>query len=170
MKAQKGLRSQRSNCGFTLVEIMIVVVIIGLLAAIAIPAFREVKLRTNTKLYMNELRLARDSVEMFVMEHGRWPEDVDPEEVPDSGGDNLFSGYLDDDFWSSTPSIGGRWDYEGSTSGVVPNNGVGISVIDPGDEYIEYLEQVDRSFDDGNLGTGRFQFLKGDRYTLILKE
>jgi type IV pilus assembly protein PilA len=34
---------RRSNPGFTLVEIMIVVVIIGLLAAMAIPAFQKVR-------------------------------------------------------------------------------------------------------------------------------
>ena len=35
--------NNRSKQGFTLVEIMIVVVIIGLLAAMAIPAFQKVR-------------------------------------------------------------------------------------------------------------------------------
>jgi len=45
------MKIQRSTKGFTLVEIMIVVVIIGLLAAMAIPAFQKVR-RSSTKSTM----------------------------------------------------------------------------------------------------------------------
>jgi prepilin-type N-terminal cleavage/methylation domain-containing protein len=50
--------------GFTLVEIMIVVAIIGLLTAIAIPAFIQYRNDTRTGLCVNNLRLIRHAKEV----------------------------------------------------------------------------------------------------------
>ena len=53
---------------FTLVEIMIVVVIIGLLAAMAIPAFAKVRQQSRLKAVTNNLRVLGSSAQQFMSE------------------------------------------------------------------------------------------------------
>ena len=61
---------KRSIKGFTLVEIMIVVVIIGLLAAMAIPAFQKVR-RSSTKSTMaNDIKQLAGASNQYFMEFG----------------------------------------------------------------------------------------------------
>jgi type IV pilus assembly protein PilA len=56
--------------GFTLVEIMIVVVIIGLLAAMAIPAFQKVRQQSQDKAVLNNARQLAAAADQYYLENG----------------------------------------------------------------------------------------------------
>jgi len=60
-----------SKKGFTLVEIMIVVVIIGLLAAMAIPAFNKVRDASRAKTIQNNLRIIASAAQQYMLEAGQ---------------------------------------------------------------------------------------------------
>lgn len=59
-----------SSKGFTLVEIMIVVVIIGLLAAMAIPAFQKVRQSSQDKAVLNNARQLSAAADQYFLENG----------------------------------------------------------------------------------------------------
>ncbi len=59
----------RSSKGFTLVEIMIVVVIIGLLAAMAIPAFQKVRENSIGKAMENDARQIASAAQQYFLEN-----------------------------------------------------------------------------------------------------
>jgi len=61
---------KRTQKGFTLVEIMIVVVIIGLLAAMAIPAFQKVRQSSIQKTLINDAKQVAGAANQYMMEYG----------------------------------------------------------------------------------------------------
>lgn len=54
--------------GFTLVEIMIVVAIIALLAAIAVPGFLRARKRSQASKVLNDLRMIDSAVDQYAIE------------------------------------------------------------------------------------------------------
>jgi prepilin-type N-terminal cleavage/methylation domain-containing protein len=57
--------------GFTLVEIMIVVAIIALLAAIALPSFLRARKRAQASRILNDLRLIDSAIDQYAIENNK---------------------------------------------------------------------------------------------------
>jgi prepilin-type N-terminal cleavage/methylation domain-containing protein len=64
-------RYSHRNRAFTLVEIMIVVAIIALLAAIAVPGFLRARKRSQATRILNDLRLIDSAVDQYAIETNR---------------------------------------------------------------------------------------------------
>ena len=67
----------KNRGGFTLVEIMIVVAIIALLAAIAVPNFLRARKRSQATRILEDLRIIDSAIDQYAIENNK------------SGGDNV---------------------------------------------------------------------------------
>ena len=101
--------------GFTLVEIMIVVAIIALLAAIAVPGFLRARKRTQASKILNDLRMIDSAVDQYAIETSRaggapvavsdWTNYVKKGSVLYNTGADLFSNAYGAQTVDSLPSV-----------------------------------------------------------------
>ena len=67
----------RGRRGFTLVELIIVIALLGILATIVIPNMRQTPLRAREAVLKTDLHTFRDVIDQFFADRGYYPEDLE---------------------------------------------------------------------------------------------
>ncbi|HFA5352675.1 TPA: pilin, partial [Neisseria gonorrhoeae] len=70
--------------GFTLIELMIVIAIVGILAAVALPAYQDYTARAQVSEAILLAEGQKSAVTEYYLNHGKWPEDNDKAGVASS--------------------------------------------------------------------------------------
>lgn len=155
-------RSRRS--GFTLVEILIVVVILGVLAALVVPNFASATTESAQAAFMTQVRTFTDAAMLHWTRTGEYPEDGSSGVIPVG-----MEEYIDPRSWESGTPIGGVWDAELNEWDVT--SAIGVHFDGTGRTRDDaYMLVIDEIMDDGDLETGFFRRLANDRYYYIVHE
>jgi type II secretory pathway pseudopilin PulG len=133
-----------------------VTLIIGLLAAMAVPELKKNMINTRSSAVMNDLRVYAGAYQAYAQEHGDWP--------PGGGAPGVFppgmEGYLSSTNWSRTTPIGGNYQFATQS----PQGGgryaaviiIASTTNNPVSSDFVQLSDIDKKLDDGNLSTGNF--------------
>jgi len=149
-------RMNHWKTAFTLLEVIVVTVVIGILAAMVVPKFADARNDTSVAATSEDLHAIANALSMYMAGHGSYPVDVGRTQVVSV----LIPYFKSDNPFSKTAPIGGAYDYEGP-----PNwNPVQISIRKNGSNAYtdEMALRLDEYMDDGNLNTGKIK-LVGNR-------
>ena len=76
-------RPRGGSGGFTLIELIIVIALIGILATMVIPNMRDTPTRAKEAVLKADLHTFRDVIDQFFADRGHYPEDI--RELVDKG-------------------------------------------------------------------------------------
>lgn len=163
----------KSKSGFSVVEVAIVVTIIGILAALAIPLFSIIIKKSRFSALASDLRTYGEAFTTYALENADYPpsHSIAGEYVPELAPTGAPEEKLLSTSWLEPSPVGGVYTWVYTTS------------LDPADReaYIELKEEGEKTFsiamadvirldeqiDDGNLARGYLQVVGNEiRYYL----
>lgn len=152
--------------GFTIVELLVVIVVIAILAAISIVAYTGIQNRAQASAISSGLQQIEKSMRLWAIESGfsTWPID------PVAGGGLPLSQMINDNpslrqYMQSVPAVQGihtdEWFYdnEGDSKTECGGHYNGVNLVIRFVENAQVAQMVDEAMDDGNITCGKIRYV-----------
>lgn len=144
-------RTTRVHAGFTLTELIAVIVVLAVLAAVAAPKFFDFRTRAAGSSMAGTFKVLRNGYFAYYRDNAAYPPDNDG-----SYGTFYAKPYFEYNIFERDTPIGGRWNWNnigGITDMCIYN--VGAS---PSADLMAIMTECDRIIDDGNTATGQMRW------------
>ncbi len=155
---------------FTLVEMAVVITLIGVLAAIAIPAYRHIALRSKAAAVINDIRTFSTTFITYNTQNGHWPASPGtPGQIPIEVQDAVSA-----PFALPTP-IGGYYNWENDDTSNGFHVTAAISIVSTGtstmSDDLDLLQMInDLMESDGDLNSGSVRLGSTNNLVFIIEQ
>lgn len=146
--------------GFSLIELMIVVLVVGIVASIGLPHYQQVLLKARAAEVVGQMDVIKVAAYNYFLDNAGWPADVNRGETPPE-----LASLLPNDFSFDQGEYMLDWDNWTLPDGTPSNPDTGVQV---GISLVTTDEDLGNAFLD-LLGAGVSKLSIGDHYTLILE-
>ncbi len=157
------IRSSRCSPGFSLIELLIVVSIVGVVASIAIPSLIRNRELAHARAVASNLQTFAKGFQTYQVVRGSYPTDWHlggPYHLPPGMEDFIAA-----ETWAEETPLGGNYNWEGPNN--YPYAGISLYNSTASEELITLVDQM---LDDGDLDQGIFRETPNGRYTYIIEE
>ncbi len=147
----------RGAHGFTFLEVSVVVVIISVVAALAVPIVKQASREACSTTVANDLRIFSAALQTYARERGDWPAGNSEPGVFPPG----MEGYLRTTNWGRRTPLGGFYTWSPNTLQQGQRYRAAIAIVSVSTDKISsdraQFVDLDRKLDDGILDTGQLR-------------
>ena len=156
---------RRNDSGFTLIEMMVVVVTIGILSAVIAPRFAAAKNQTSIAAAGEDLQGLARALTMYKASHGYWPADTPIGQLPPE----IKAQFEDKNPFDQPTPINGIYDYENIRDSETIYIALKSTLATEAPSIVD-AQALDEYIDDGVLNSGRFRSTVGGGYIYMFSD